>query len=121
MKLSKKVTVLLLMSSAFVACKKEEVKLKDGELKVIIEPTVSDNNVVPGIFVKIYDPSNWTKLQEKELWTKKGEVIFTGLPKQSINVDVRMEYSVGNRTYIAKDEYTYTHDGSAKTITMKPQ
>lgn len=121
MKSLQNITTLLLLFTIFISCKKEEDKPQDGELKVIIQPTVPESNVVPGIFVKIYDPTDWKILKEKELWAKKGEVTFTDLPKQSINVDVRMEYSVGNQTYIAKDEYTYTHDGSAKTITLNPQ
>ncbi|MCG9881245.1 MAG: hypothetical protein MH472_11665 [Bacteroidia bacterium] len=121
MKIVKFITILLLVSIVFGACKKEETGLKDGDLKVIVVPTVPDVNVIDGIFVKIYDSSSKAKLHEKELWAKKGEITFTNIPKQSLLVEARMEYKINNNRYIAEDEYTFTYDGSAKTITLNPQ
>jgi hypothetical protein len=122
MKTLKHFTILILLATTtLMACKKEETKAKDGELTIIVQPTVPDVNVVEGIFIKVYDPSDWTLLQEKEFWVKKGEFKFTNLPKKNIYVVARMEYIIVNNRRLAKDQYTFEYDGSGKTITLKPQ
>lgn len=121
MKSFKHFTILFLLASTLLACKKEETESKDGTLTVVVQPTLPDANVVEGIFIRVYDPSDWTLLQEKEFWVKKGEFKFTDLPKKNINVEAKMEYIIANNRRLAKDEYTFEYDGSAKTITLKPQ
>jgi hypothetical protein len=116
----KQLITLLLLSSVFVACKKEDT-LKDGELKVIIQPNVPDNQVVPGIRVIMYDAATRDIIQEKNLDAKKGELTFNNVPKKSIDVFVRMQYIINNQYKYVSDEYTLTYDGSAKTITLTPQ
>ncbi|MFY8191171.1 MAG: hypothetical protein ACOVK9_09410 [Bacteroidia bacterium] len=90
--------LILLATTTLMACKKEETKAKDGELTVVVQPTLPDANVIEGIFIKVYDPSDWTLLQEKEFWVKKGEFKFTNLPKKNIYVVARMEYIIATPT-----------------------
>jgi hypothetical protein len=120
MKKLKQLITLLLLSTAFVACKKEET-LKDGELKVIVQPYLPDNQVVPGIRVIIYDADAQVMIQDKNLYAKKGEITFDNVPKKSIEVFVRMEYIINNQNKYVSDSYTFTYDGSAKTITLTPR